>query len=50
VGRLGDLIGLVGAQVLLGIRLAVLPQVQEQVTLQAHWIEGYGPAAWSPEK
>jgi hypothetical protein len=50
VGRLGELTGLAGAQVLLEIRLAVLPQVQEQVTLWAHWIEEYGPGTWSPEK
>ena len=34
------MIGLAGAQVPLGNRSAVLPQVQEQVVLQAHWIEG----------
>ena len=44
------LTGLAEAQVLLGIRLAVLPQVQEQVTLRAHCIESHGPAAWSLEK
>lgn len=40
VGGLVGLTGLAGARVLLGIHLAVLPQVQEQVVLQAHWIEG----------
>ena len=41
------LTALAGAQVLLGIRLAVLPQVQEQVMLRAHCIESYGPATRS---
>jgi hypothetical protein len=44
VAILGELTGLAGAQALLAIRLGVLPQVQEQVVLRAHWVEGYGPA------
>ena len=50
VDGLRGLAGRVAARVPRGIRLAVLPLVQEQVELRAHWTEGDEPVKWSLDK
>ena len=50
VDGLRGLAGRVAARVPRGIRLAVLPLVQEQVELRAHWTEGYEPVVVTRQK